>query len=1221
MLNHSLTAKSSSRAGIVWWLFLSFGLAACQAPAQTNPITYSAIYGYAVTNDVPNQPLVTLSVLSASNVACLTVEQILPSPTTPLSVSGDGVYLPALHAIRWGPYFNLNNTNALAFSYRLTGLPGQYPVDGGVWLDGQTYVSAGIVTVTVLPRAGVPAIPSAPPQVVPPVFTPPSGTGVPVSITITDATPGAVVYYTTNGALPTQTSTLYTGPLLVAAPMTFRAAAFTNGWTPSVAAEAYYSAPAATSAVVNAQVTLGVNSSSPAAPVVSFSLVPGTTAGCETFTATLPPGVSALAISAAGQFVAANNCVVWGPFLGTNAQTLSFQAASVIPGVYPITAAWSVDGFSSNGLVSCSIMPASGVLIPTPPSPVAPPVFTPASGTGVPVSIAITDATPGALIYYTTNGATPTQSSTLYTGPLLVGAPTTLRAAAFTNGWAASVAALAYYGAATGAVINAQVTLNVNSNAPTAPVVSFNLVPGANAGCAAVTASLPPGTSALNISAGGQFVATNNSIVWGPFFGTNPVTLSFQAESAWPGVYPIPAAWSVDGVSASGLVSCAIAPASGIWIPTAPTLVPTPVLSPVTASNLPTSVTISCSDPLAQVFYTTNGTLPTQQATPYVGPLTFTTPTTLRATAFHSGYYPSVAVEGQYLPPAPLPPIALGQGVSGNNSFLPTVNLTATPQGTGNCYAVTASLPGGITPYGISGDGVYDSVAGVVRWGPYVDDQPRNLSFNVGGLSGMYQLSSIASCNGYSLPATTTWAQIDTSYTAAPATNLAACTSEAFVYQVNLSPAPGVITVTSATGTVNWGDGTETPITTATTNLQKSYALSGSYTIALSANWSGYSGATELTGQASRSDVVQVVDACGPPQILTQPTNLVVAPGATAQFSVNATSQVFQAYQWYHNQSGALPGANGPTLTLANVGAPVAGSYSVVITSAFGSTTSSVVSLVIFSPNFPPAFPLLPTQVVAELTPLIVTNTATNASVPAFIAGYALLNAPTNMLINSNGIITWTPLQTQSPGTNMIVTVVTNYDPFDSVNPSLTATNTFLVIVREVNVAPRLPILAAQTVLESNLLTVIDTATEPNIHSTLAYQLIGAPAGVNISSNGVITWTPSDAQKSTTNSIIAVVTSSNPYDWVAPQLAATNSFAVVVVPYLRLFNPTWASGGHVQFGLNYTIPGVTYVLESSTNLVDWVPVSESQGVGGPLTISDPETDIRPQRFYRIGYTP
>jgi hypothetical protein len=279
-----------------------------------------------------------------------------------------------------------------------------------------------------------------------------------------------------------------------------------------------------------------------------------------------------------------------------------------------------------------------------------------------------------------------------------------------------------------------------------------------------------------------------------------------------------------------------------------------------------------------------------------------------------------------------------------------------------------------------------------------------------------------------------------------------------------------------------------------------------------------------------------------------------------------------------------------------------------------------VVSLVVFSPNIPPAFPPVPTQIVAELTPLVVTNTATNASIPAYITGYALLNAPTNMLISSNGIITWTPLQTQSPGTNAIITVATNYNPFDSVNPSLTATNTFIVIVDEVNVAPQLPNIAGQTVLESNLLTVIDTATESNIHSTLAYQLISAPAGASINSNGVIIWTPSDAQKSTTNTIVAVVTSSNPYDWVKPQLRATNSFAVVVAPYLRLINPAWTSGGHLKFSLNYTIHGKTYLLESSTNLVDWVSVGELEGVGGPLTTTDPETNVIPKRFYRIGYT-
>ena len=70
--------------------------------------------------------------------------------------------------------------------------------------------------------------------------------------------------------------------------------------------------------------------------------------------------------------------------------------------------------------------------------------------------------------------------------------------------------------------------------------------------------------------------------------------------------------------------------------------------------------------------------------------------------------------------------------------------------------------------------------------------------------------------------------------------------------------------------------------------------------------------------------------------------------------------------------------------------------------------------------------------------------------------GYGLVSPPSGATIDTNGVIHWTPQQNQSPGSYTIKTVVTNSNPFDPVNPSLTATNSFNVTVNEVNVAPAL---------------------------------------------------------------------------------------------------------------------------------------------------------------------
>ncbi|MGD0262554.1 MAG: Ig-like domain-containing protein, partial [Verrucomicrobiota bacterium] len=191
--------------------------------------------------------------------------------------------------------------------------------------------------------------------------------------------------------------------------------------------------------------------------------------------------------------------------------------------------------------------------------------------------------------------------------------------------------------------------------------------------------------------------------------------------------------------------------------------------------------------------------------------------------------------------------------------------------------------------------------------------------------------------------------------------------------------------------------------------------------------------------------------------------------------------------------------------------------------------------------NPPPTLPGQTNLTINELTTLTVTNTASDPESPPQVLTYSLTAAPTNAAISTNGVITWMPSQTQSPSTNVITTVVSNND-----SPSASATNSFTVVVREVNVAPVLPVIPTQTVNELALLTVTNTASETNIHATLGYTLVNPPGGAAINGNGLITWTPSQTQSPGTNTITTVVTNTDPYDLVNPHLSATNSFTVIV---------------------------------------------------------------------------
>ena len=192
--------------------------------------------------------------------------------------------------------------------------------------------------------------------------------------------------------------------------------------------------------------------------------------------------------------------------------------------------------------------------------------------------------------------------------------------------------------------------------------------------------------------------------------------------------------------------------------------------------------------------------------------------------------------------------------------------------------------------------------------------------------------------------------------------------------------------------------------------------------------------------------------------------------------------------------------------------------------------------------NTAPVLPLQANLTIAELTTLVVTNAASDAESPPQTLAYALINAPSGTTVDPNGVIHWTPSQNQSPSTNLFRATVT-----DTGTPPLSATNSFTVTVREVNIAPTLPVIPNQTVNVRSLMTVTNTATNANIHSTISgYTLLNAPAGASISTNGIISWTPTRAQGPSTNTLTTVVTNSNPYDLVHPILTATNSFVVTV---------------------------------------------------------------------------
>jgi hypothetical protein len=97
-----------------------------------------------------------------------------------------------------------------------------------------------------------------------------------------------------------------------------------------------------------------------------------------------------------------------------------------------------------------------------------------------------------------------------------------------------------------------------------------------------------------------------------------------------------------------------------------------------------------------------------------------------------------------------------------------------------------------------------------------------------------------------------------------------------------------------------------------------------------------------------------------PPAISGQPVSLAVCQGQPASFSVAATGMGL-AYQWLKN-GAPLTGANGSQLNVSAAGAGDVANYSVVVSNAAGSATSSPAKLTV---NAPVAITKQPVNVVA----------------------------------------------------------------------------------------------------------------------------------------------------------------------------------------------------------------------------------------------------------------
>ena len=499
-----------------------------------------------------------------------------------------------------------------------------------------------------------------------PGFSPPAGTYTSAqSVTITDSMSGAAIYYTTNGSTPVignPATLLYTGPITVSSTETIQAIAVVPGSVTTPAVSALYT----------------INLSAVATPTFSpaagnYTSMPSVTIGSTT------PGAT-ITFTTNGTTPTTSSPVYTGPFLVRSAQTIKAIAAK--------------SGYSNSAVATAAYTLTAA----TPTFSVVAGIYTSAQ------TVNIASATPGAAIYYTTNGATPTTSSTMGGTNIAVSSSETLKAIAVLTGFTNSAVATAAYtinfapaatptfSPAAGTYTSVQsVTLSDTTPGKTIYYTTDGTTPTTSSAVygapisvsssetikaiatasgyttsatasAAYTINLPAAATPTFSPAAGTYSSyqtvtindtTTGAIIYYTTDGTTPTTSSPHSGVA-PVRVPVNSSMTIKAI-AGAVNYTASTVASATYTLTAATPTFSPAAGTYTAWK---SVTLSDATLGSVIYYTTDGTTPTAGSTVYAHPITVSSTQTIKAIAIatSNGYNNSAVASATY-----------------------TLNLTATP--------------------------------------------------------------------------------------------------------------------------------------------------------------------------------------------------------------------------------------------------------------------------------------------------------------------------------------------------------------------------------------------------------------------------------------------------------------------------------------------------------------------------------------------------------------
>ena len=526
------------------------------------------------------------------------------------------------------------------------------------------------------------------PTVETPVFTPVAGSYADsVTFSITCATEGAEIRYTTDSTEPTENSALYSAPVTLTSSATVMAKAFKTNWLPSETSTAVYT--------VVYEPVLSVNPS-----VLSFN----STQLTQTFTVSGAYLTDPVTLTSSDSHFTVSPSSISNPN-STTEVTVTFDGTEPATGTVAVVSGTLSEQVALNATAR-----------------LAAPTLTPVTETSddaitVTMSCIVADAA----IHYTVDGTEPTENSAVYSLPLVFSTPGTytVKALATKAGWEASEVSTGNY-TINQPASNDTVIYSVGfedeegftaSNVYNNTTVEFTGAEGAQWGTFYGT----PSTN--NHIAGAQSMqmrwytsATENIGYTYTNFDLHNVTHVTFAAASTNGLN-VKVSHSTDGGStySAGQVFTLGSTAQvfnyvvdeegsynfvrlkfAIELPeTDPTstsrvvidslvafgipgVVPSTVATPVISPNNgfyyePQTVSITCSDADAVIRYTTDGTEPTENSTLYSQPFTVSATTTISAKAWKANMTPSFTATSTISFPAQVANIAAFKTAASND--------------------------------------------------------------------------------------------------------------------------------------------------------------------------------------------------------------------------------------------------------------------------------------------------------------------------------------------------------------------------------------------------------------------------------------------------------------------------------------------------------------------------------------------------------------------------